>query len=141
MTRKLTFANTLPPRGPGPPGARANICNNEVRTNRHAVNVVILAAGQGKRMHSDLPKVLHPLAGKPLLAHVIATARSLQPEQARMLRLLRNRYLAGEKIDLAVFNRDATFKQIGGRRKMEGLFGEEGLKRIVDELNARVFTG
>ena len=43
------------------------------------MNVVILAAGQGKRMHSDLPKVLHPLAGKPLLAHVIATARSLEP--------------------------------------------------------------
>ena len=43
------------------------------------MNVVILAAGQGKRMHSDLPKVLHPLAGRPLLAHVIATARSLKP--------------------------------------------------------------
>lgn len=43
------------------------------------MNVVILAAGQGKRMHSDLPKVLHPLAGRPLLAHVIATARSLGP--------------------------------------------------------------
>jgi bifunctional UDP-N-acetylglucosamine pyrophosphorylase/glucosamine-1-phosphate N-acetyltransferase len=41
------------------------------------MNVVILAAGQGKRMHSDLPKVLHPLAGKPLLAHVIDTARQL----------------------------------------------------------------
>ena len=44
-----------------------------------ALNVVILAAGQGKRMHSALPKVLHPLAGKPLLAHVIATARELKP--------------------------------------------------------------
>ena len=43
------------------------------------MNVVILAAGLGKRMHSDLPKVLHPLAGRPLLAHVIATARSLKP--------------------------------------------------------------
>ncbi|MBE0615054.1 MAG: bifunctional UDP-N-acetylglucosamine diphosphorylase/glucosamine-1-phosphate N-acetyltransferase GlmU [Burkholderiales bacterium] len=43
------------------------------------MNVVILAAGQGKRMYSDLPKVLHPLAGRPLLAHVIATARSLKP--------------------------------------------------------------
>ena len=43
------------------------------------MNVVILAAGQGTRMHSDLPKVLHPLAGRPLLAHVIATARSLKP--------------------------------------------------------------
>jgi bifunctional UDP-N-acetylglucosamine pyrophosphorylase/glucosamine-1-phosphate N-acetyltransferase len=41
------------------------------------LNVVILAAGQGKRMHSDLPKVLHPIAGKPLLGHVIDTARSL----------------------------------------------------------------
>jgi bifunctional UDP-N-acetylglucosamine pyrophosphorylase/glucosamine-1-phosphate N-acetyltransferase len=45
------------------------------------VNVVILAAGQGKRMHSDLPKVLHPLAGRPLLAHVLDTARSLSPDR------------------------------------------------------------
>jgi len=41
------------------------------------MNVVILAAGQGKRMRSDLPKVLHPIAGKPLLAHVLDTARQL----------------------------------------------------------------
>ncbi len=41
------------------------------------MNVVILAAGQGKRMHSALPKVLHPLAGKALLSHVIDTARQL----------------------------------------------------------------
>ncbi|MDP1610493.1 MAG: bifunctional UDP-N-acetylglucosamine diphosphorylase/glucosamine-1-phosphate N-acetyltransferase GlmU [Sulfuritalea sp.] len=41
------------------------------------MNVVILAAGQGKRMHSDVPKVLHPLAGKALLGHVIDTAREL----------------------------------------------------------------
>jgi bifunctional UDP-N-acetylglucosamine pyrophosphorylase/glucosamine-1-phosphate N-acetyltransferase len=41
------------------------------------MNVVILAAGMGKRMQSALPKVLHPLAGKPLLSHVLDTARSL----------------------------------------------------------------
>ena len=41
------------------------------------LNVVILAAGQGKRMLSSLPKVLHPLAGKPLLRHVVDTAREL----------------------------------------------------------------
>ena len=45
------------------------------------LNVVILAAGQGKRMYSDVPKVLHTLAGKPLLAHVLATARALSPEK------------------------------------------------------------
>jgi bifunctional UDP-N-acetylglucosamine pyrophosphorylase/glucosamine-1-phosphate N-acetyltransferase len=45
------------------------------------MNIVILAAGQGKRMHSTLPKVLHPLAGKPLLAHVLETARSLAPHK------------------------------------------------------------
>ena len=43
------------------------------------LSVVILAAGQGKRMHSDLPKVLQPLAGLPLLQHVIRTARALEP--------------------------------------------------------------
>ena len=42
-----------------------------------SLNVIVLAAGQGKRMHSDLPKVLHPLAGRPLLGRVIDTARAL----------------------------------------------------------------
>src|SRR4051812_3133291 len=44
------------------------------------MNIVILAAGQGKRMRSDLPKVLHPIAGRSLLAHVLATARQLEPQ-------------------------------------------------------------
>jgi len=44
-----------------------------------ALSVVILAAGQGKRMVSDLPKVLQPLAGRPLLAHVVDAARTLGP--------------------------------------------------------------
>ncbi len=43
------------------------------------LNVVILAAGQGKRMASGLPKVLHPLAGRPMLFHVLDTARALSP--------------------------------------------------------------
>ncbi|MDD2665190.1 MAG: bifunctional UDP-N-acetylglucosamine diphosphorylase/glucosamine-1-phosphate N-acetyltransferase GlmU [Dechloromonas sp.] len=45
------------------------------------MQIVILAAGQGKRMHSNLPKVLHPVAGKPLAQHVIDTARTLSPEK------------------------------------------------------------
>jgi bifunctional UDP-N-acetylglucosamine pyrophosphorylase / glucosamine-1-phosphate N-acetyltransferase len=44
------------------------------------LSVVILAAGQGKRMKSEWPKVLQPLAGRALLKHVIDTARALAPE-------------------------------------------------------------
>ena len=46
---------------------------------KHKMNIVVLAAGKGTRMRSDLPKVLHPLAGQPLLAHVLARARELAP--------------------------------------------------------------
>ena len=45
------------------------------------LHVVILAAGQGSRMKSALPKVLHPIAGKPMLHHVIETARQLGAEK------------------------------------------------------------
>ncbi len=49
------------------------------------LEIVILAAGQGTRMRSTLPKVLHPLAGRPLLAHVLDTAASLSPQQTHVV--------------------------------------------------------
>lgn len=45
------------------------------------LTVVIMAAGLGQRMNSDLPKVLHTLGGKPLLAHVLEAVTALQPER------------------------------------------------------------
>ena len=66
--------------------------------------VVILAAGKGKRMHSDLPKVLHPLAGRPLLAHVIATARELAPQQICVVH-----GHGGEQVRTAVAGDDLRF--------------------------------
>ena len=45
------------------------------------LNVVILAAGKGTRMQSHLPKVLHSIAGKSMLAHVVDSARSLNPDR------------------------------------------------------------
>jgi bifunctional UDP-N-acetylglucosamine pyrophosphorylase/glucosamine-1-phosphate N-acetyltransferase len=46
-----------------------------------SLEIIVLAAGQGKRMHSALPKVLHALAGRPLLAHVLDAARALKPRK------------------------------------------------------------
>lgn len=50
-----------------------------------SVDVVILAAGQGTRMRSALPKVLHPVAHKPMLGHVIDTARALNPASIQVV--------------------------------------------------------
>src|SRR3990167_2196258 len=50
-----------------------------------SLHIIILAAGLGKRMHSAKPKVLHELGGKPLLAHVIITALSLNPEAVHVI--------------------------------------------------------
>jgi len=46
-----------------------------------ALSLIVLAAGQGTRMNSDLPKVLHPLAGAPLVVHALAAGRALDPER------------------------------------------------------------
>lgn len=50
-----------------------------------AMSVVILAAGKGTRMYSDLPKVLHPLAGKPLISHVIDAVSTLNTEHIHLV--------------------------------------------------------
>ena len=46
-----------------------------------ALNIVILAAGKGTRMHSNTPKVLHEIGGKSILAYVIACAKALNPQK------------------------------------------------------------
>lgn len=50
-----------------------------------SLDIVILAAGQGTRMRSALPKVLHPIAGQSMLAHVLQTARSLKPTSIQVV--------------------------------------------------------
>ncbi len=76
------------------------------------LQVVILAAGQGKRMRSARPKVLQPLAGRPLLAHVLDTARRLEP--ARLCVVVGH---GGEEVRREVAAPDVTwveqFPQLG----------------------------
>ena len=50
-----------------------------------SLHVVILAAGKGTRMRSSLPKVLHPVAGRPMVSHVIATAQQLGAEAIHLV--------------------------------------------------------
>lgn len=49
------------------------------------LEIIILAAGQGIRMYSDMPKVLHKVAGMPMLAHAISTAKSLSPQKIHVV--------------------------------------------------------
>jgi bifunctional UDP-N-acetylglucosamine pyrophosphorylase/glucosamine-1-phosphate N-acetyltransferase len=78
------------------------------------MNLVILAAGQGKRMRSDLPKVLHPLAGRPMLAHVLDTARSVAAT-------------LGLTADIVVVVGH------GGARVLEAFAGEPGLRFVMQD--------
>jgi bifunctional UDP-N-acetylglucosamine pyrophosphorylase/glucosamine-1-phosphate N-acetyltransferase len=52
-----------------------------LRVASYQLQIIVMAAGQGKRMHSALPKALHPLAGRPLVAHVLDAARLLAPRR------------------------------------------------------------
>ena len=95
-----------------------------------SVNVVILAAGQGKRMKSALPKVLQPLAGAPLLAHVLATARALQP--ARICVVYGH---GGEQVPEAMRAADLSFV------KQEPQLGTgHAVKQALPQLDARKGT-
>ncbi len=71
------------------------------------MNVVILAAGMGKRMQSTLPKVLHPIAGKPMLQHVIDTARQLSVDQAAKICVIYGH--GGEQVPTLVAADDICF--------------------------------
>ena len=73
---------------------------------------IILAAGQGTRMKSALPKVLHPIAGKPMIRHVLDTVASLAP--ARVVGVI----APGADLVAAAFAPHPTATQIQARRAL-----------------------
>lgn len=99
------------------------------------LHVVILAAGQGTRMVSDLPKVLHPLAGKPMLDWVINAARALNPAKIHLI------YgHEGEKLRDLYSKQDLSWvhqaQQLGTGHALA-----QALPRIPDESRVLVLTG
>ena len=65
------------------------------------IAVVVLAAGQGTRMKSSTPKVLHRLAGLPLIGHVLRTASSLSPEHVAVVVRHERDLVAAEVVERA----------------------------------------
>jgi bifunctional UDP-N-acetylglucosamine pyrophosphorylase/glucosamine-1-phosphate N-acetyltransferase len=100
------------------------------------VSVVVLAAGQGKRMHSALPKVLQPLAGRPLLEHVLATARSLNPAAIHVV------YGHGGDLVRAAFEAQADLKWVHQAEQLgTGHAVMQAMPAIPDEHTVLVLCG
>ncbi len=77
-----------------------------------SLDIVILAAGQGTRMRSALPKVLHPVAGKSMLGHVIDKARALQPKAIHVV-IGHGAELVRERLQAADLNFVVQAEQLG----------------------------
>jgi len=101
-----------------------------------ALHVLVLAAGAGTRMQSNRPKVLMPLAGKPLLGHVIATARSLQPVAIHVV------YgHAGEQVQAAFAEQGDLRWVLQAERLGTGHAVEQALATIPDGVRLLVLYG
>ena len=99
------------------------------------LSVVILAAGQGKRMKSDLPKVLQPLAGRPLLKHVIDCARSLDTAAVHVV------YGHGGDAVKAAFGRDSLQWALQAEQKGTGHAVMQAIAAIPDDHQVLVLYG
>jgi bifunctional UDP-N-acetylglucosamine pyrophosphorylase/glucosamine-1-phosphate N-acetyltransferase len=99
------------------------------------LSVVILAAGEGKRMKSPLPKVLQPLAGRPLLKHVIDTARSLEPAAIHVV------YgHGGERVRAELANERVTWT-LQAERRGTGHALQQAIPQIPDDHVVLVLYG
>jgi bifunctional UDP-N-acetylglucosamine pyrophosphorylase/glucosamine-1-phosphate N-acetyltransferase len=100
------------------------------------LHVIVLAAGEGKRMKSKKAKVLMPLAGRPLLAHVLEAARALRPE---VIHLVYGH--CGEQVR-AAFEHDADLRWVlQSQRLGTGHAVREALLDVPDEATVLVLYG
>jgi len=101
-----------------------------------SLHVIVLAAGEGKRMKSKKAKVLMPLAGRPLLAHVLGTARALQPEAIHVVYGFH-----GEQV-LAAFEGQADLRwTLQAEQLGTGHAVGQALRHVPDEARVLVLYG
>jgi bifunctional UDP-N-acetylglucosamine pyrophosphorylase / glucosamine-1-phosphate N-acetyltransferase len=105
------------------------------KTDFQKLSVVILAAGQGKRMKSDLPKVLQPLAGKPLLRHVVEAARCLNADGIHVV------YGHGGEQVRAAFANEALHWALQAEQKGTGHALMQAMPAIPDDHQVLVLYG
>ena len=99
------------------------------------LEVVILAAGKGTRMFSDLPKVLHPLAGRPLVEHVALLARELEPQRVHIV------YgYGGERVPRALDHLDVQWA-LQAEQKGTGHAVQQALPGVAQEAVVLVLYG
>ena len=101
-----------------------------------ALHVVILAAGEGKRMKSARAKVLLPLAGRPLLAHVLAAARALSPDAIHIVHGHR-----GEQVRAAFAGQDDIIWVHQPEQRGTGQAVQLAMARIPDATRVLVLLG
>jgi bifunctional UDP-N-acetylglucosamine pyrophosphorylase/glucosamine-1-phosphate N-acetyltransferase len=106
-----------------------------MKTNLNKISVLVLAAGQGKRMKSDLPKVLQPLAGKPLLRHVVETARCLNADTIHVV------YGHGGDQVRAAFANDALHWALQAEQKGTGHAVMQAMPQVPDDHLVLVLYG
>jgi bifunctional UDP-N-acetylglucosamine pyrophosphorylase/glucosamine-1-phosphate N-acetyltransferase len=104
--------------------------------NHAPLHVIILAAGAGTRMKSSRPKVLMPLAGRPLLAHVIEAARALQPAALHIV------YgHCGEQVQAAFADQADLRWALQAERLGTGHAVEQALGEVPDDARVLVLYG
>lgn len=99
------------------------------------MNVIVLAAGKGTRMHSDIPKVLHPVGGKPMLAHLLDTAAEV--DTSRVIVVYGH---GGEHVQAAMAGRDIHWAlqspQLG-----TGHAVQMALPHVIDDVPSLILYG
>ena len=99
------------------------------------LNIVILAAGKGTRMHSNKPKVLHEIGSKPILGHVIDCAKALNPQKIIIV------YGFGGEIVREAFAHENIIWVNQAEQKGTGHAVQQAVERLDVDANALILLG